>query len=119
MLEDGPRGLNNEQSQDGAVGLEGEDEDLATFGIDWEEMDDEYLMEHHYEHNPPQFDNPFTSTPFTLSEVICTPPNCPFSAEGTHQLDLYLSQVVDLSSHSMLVRKAAWAQALQICTHLG
>ena len=118
MLEDGPRGIIREQSRDQAGDLEEENEDLATFGIDWEEMDDEQLMGHHHEHNPPQLDNPFTTSPSTLSEVICTPPGCPFSTESVHQLNLHLSQVVDLTSHSMLVRRVAWVEALRICTHL-
>jgi len=116
MLEDGPRGLNDGPSQGG--GLERDGEDLTTFGIDWEEMDNERLMEHHYEHNPPEFDNPFATSPFTLSEVVCTPPDCPFPAEGVRQLNLHLSQVVDLTSHSMLVRRAVWVQALHISTQL-
>lgn len=115
MLEDGPRGVtNNEQWSHEA----GEDEDLATYGIDWEAMEDEQLMEHHYGNNPPQVDNPFTATPSTLSEVTCIPPNCPLSDVCIHQLDFHLSQVVDLTSHSMLVRRVVWIEALHICTRL-
>ena len=114
MLEDGPRGLNGGQPQ---LGVD-EVEDLTTHGIDWEVMDDERLMEHYFEHNPPQLDNPFATSPSTLSEVVCTPPDCPISAEAIHQLDLHLSQAVDLASHSMLVRRAVWIHAIHICTQL-
>ena len=124
MLEDGPRGVSDGQrirDGDGDPGVEDEeveDEDLATYGIDWDAMDDEQLMEHHYENNPPQLSNPFETAPPTLSEVTCAPPSCPLSEEAVHQLDLHLSQGVDLTSHSMLVRRTVWVEALQICTHL-
>jgi hypothetical protein len=114
MLEDGPRGLQGRLLPDGEV----EGEDISTFGIDWEDMEDERLMEHHYQHNPPQLDNPFTSAPNVLSEVTCTPPDCPLSVESVYQLNLNLSRVVDLSSRSMLVRRHVWIEALRICTQI-
>ena len=83
MLEDGPRGVSDGQwihNGDGDPGVE--DKDLATYGINWDAMDDEQLMEHHYENNPPQLSNPFETAPPTLSEVTCTPPSCPLLALG-------------------------------------
>jgi hypothetical protein len=79
-------------------------------------MDNEALMEHHHRHNPIQLDNPFSASPSTLSEVVCTPPDCPLLAESVHQLDLYLSQVADINSHSMLVRRNIWIEALRVCS---
>jgi len=119
VLEDGPRGFNGPMAQRREDGLEDGEEDISTFGIDWDAMDDEVLMEHHYLHNPIQPNNPFDTAPSTLSEVVCTPPDCPLSAEGVHQLDLYLPHVVDVSSRSMLVRRTVWVEALRICSQVS
>jgi hypothetical protein len=117
MLEDGPRGLSGPR-QNSEGGLDGlaEGEDVTLYGIDWEEMEDDQLLAHHFQHNPIQHNNPFNTAPSALSEVECTPPGCPLSAESIHQLDNYLSQVVDVNSRSMLVRRTIWAQALYICS---
>ena len=79
MFEDGPRGLNgpcqNGQDQGELDELEG-GKDMSLYGVDWDIMDDEVLMEHHYQHNPIQGENgenPFSTTPATLSEVKCIP----------------------------------------------
>lgn len=121
MLEDGPRGLNGpRQGQEGdQEELEEGEEDISLFGIDWEDMDNEMLMEHHYQHNPIQLDNPFSTAPTTLSEVICKPPDCPLPAESVAQLDYGLSQFVDISSRSMLVRRTIWCEALDICSQIS
>ena len=120
MLDDGPRGLNGPRFQGGDGRLDGLDdgEDLSAFGVDWEVMDDEALMEHHYRHNPTPLDNPFGAPP-TLSEVICTPPGCPLPPGSTHQLDSHLSRVSDVDSHSMLVRRTVWVEALRICSQIS
>ena len=120
MLEDGPRGLGGSSSQAGEAEQEGfeDGEDLTTFGIDWEDMDNEVLMEHHHRHNSLQADNPFSTTPSTLSEVICVPPDCPLSDEGIRQLDYYLSQNTNSNSHSILIRRNIWVEAIRICTQI-
>ena len=121
LLEDGPHGVNDDgewphnRTEDGEAG---EEEDLAMYGIDWQAMDDEQLMEHHHEHNLPQHENPFMTAPAVLSEVTCTPPDCPLLDESVHQFNIHLSQTVDLASHSMLVRRKAWVEALEICSNL-
>ena len=53
MLEDGPCGLNgSRQNREGDQdGLE-EGGDVSLYGVDWEDMEDELLMTHHYQHNP-------------------------------------------------------------------
>lgn len=119
MLEDGPRGLSGPSSEGADLdGLE-DGEDVTTFGIDWEDMDNEALMEHHHQHNSFQADNSFSTPPSTLSEVICTPPNCPLSDEGIHQLDYYLTHALNSNSHSMLIRRNVWVEALRICTQIS
>jgi len=117
MLEDGPRGLNGPHQNRGRDGLE-DGEDTSLYGVDWEDMDNEEIMEHHYRHNPVQLDNPFSTAPSALSEVECTPPDCPLSAESVHQLDHYLTRIVDVASRSMLIRRTTWAEALHVCSQV-
>jgi hypothetical protein len=119
MLEDGPRGLsgprqNREGDQDGL----GEIGDISLYGVDWEDMDNEELMEHYYQHNSVQLNNPFSTAPATLSEVVCTPPNCPLPAESITQLNLYLTQPTNPNPRSMLIRRTIWREALQICNQI-
>jgi len=85
MLEDGPHGLNGphhngDKDQDGV-------EDITFYGVDWDDMDNKVLMGHHYEYNPIQLENAFSTAPATLSEVVCTPPGCPLLAESIAQLN--------------------------------
>jgi hypothetical protein len=117
MLEDGPRGLNGPRSRD-PDGLE-DGEDISAFGIDWEDMDNRELMEHHYRHNPIQLDNPFSTAPSALSEVICSPPDCPIPGEIVRQLDQGLSQILNVNSRSMLMRRTVWAEALRVCSQMS
>ena len=117
MIEDGPRGLNGLR-QDGDGDQDGV-EDITLYGVDWDDMDNEVLMDHHHEHNPIQLDNPFSTAPTTLSEVICTPPDCPLLAESIVQLNHRLVQLANVDSRSMLVRRTIWREALHICSQIS
>jgi hypothetical protein len=115
VLDDGPRGLNGPRQNMEGDQDEFEGEDISLYGIDWE---DEVLVTHHHQYNPILLDNPFGTAPSTLSEVECTPPDCPLSAEGILQLDHYLPQVLDISSRNMVIRRSIWIEALRICSHI-
>ena len=115
MIEDGPQGLNGSRWNRPGEGDVLEDGDISLYGINWEDMEDKVLMVHHHHYHSVPLDNPFVTGPPSLSEVECTSPNSPLSAEGICQLDHYLSQMVDVNSRSMLVRRIIWAQALRIC----
>ena len=121
MFEDGPRGLNgphqNGRDQDEQGELEGE-EDLSLYGVDREVMDNKALMEHHYQYNPTLGANPFSAAPNSLSEVKCTPPDCPLSAESVIQLDHHLGQLIDIGSRSMLIHRTIWLQAIHTCSQI-
>jgi hypothetical protein len=118
IFEDGPRGINGPR-QNWEEELDPlEQDDISLHGVDWEAMDDEALMTHHYQSNSIHTDNPFGTTPLTLSAVECIPPNCPLSAETIHHLRCYLSQVVDVTSRSMLVRRTVWTEALRFCSQI-
>lgn len=112
MLQEGLRGVSTHGPADEEV------EDLASYGVDWEVNDNEHLMSHLLDNNPEEWedDNPFISSslPGTLTEVLCDPPNCPFTEQQVSDLDTALSRRVDLFSKSMRVRRLIWQEALQI-----
>lgn len=117
MIQDGPRGI---ITQDGVPQPADEVDDLASYGIDWEVADDAVLMQHLLENNPQDWDddNPFSLGPTKLSEVVCDPPNCPFSEEQVEYLGQELSGRVDIDSRNMQVRRLVWVDALALCTQL-
>jgi hypothetical protein len=120
IIEDGPRGFADETE---AHLDDHEVEDPSIFGIDWEDMEDDVLMEHHRRHNSQEpfdnpevsYDSPFERGPEKLSEVICDPPIGPFDDEEIMWLTEELPRRVDVRSNSMLVRRQVWIHALDIC----
>ncbi|KAJ7752189.1 hypothetical protein DFH07DRAFT_700567, partial [Mycena maculata] len=95
-------------------------EDINEYGIDWEVNQEPELMAHLLENNPHELagqnNDPFapSSTPANLSEVLCDPPNCPFTGTQLQSLDHRLSTEVDLFSRNMNVRRVVWQKALEI-----
>ena len=119
MLEEGVRGLGARN-----VSPAHEDvspEDLPSYGVDWQVMQDPILMAQHRLNNPQETDaNPFSSatTPTHLSEVVCDPPNCPFTEEGLQHFLQQLNHNVDRSSRDMNIRRLVWQQALTLCERI-
>ena len=115
MYQDGPRGVEYQ-----LVPPEEEVDDLEVYGVDWEDAEDPVLMAHLHANNPQDEDeNPFhTTTPSSLSDVPCEPPNCPLTPEEVVILDTILAQRVNLSSRSMVVRRVVWEEALSICNNI-
>ncbi|KAJ7756662.1 hypothetical protein B0H16DRAFT_1249481, partial [Mycena metata] len=94
-------------------------ENINEYGVDWEVAQDPELVAHLLENNPHECTNandPFASasTPANLSEVLCDPPNCPFTPAQLQLLDQHLSASVDLFSRNMTVRRLVWIRALEI-----
>lgn len=120
MLQDGPRGLEHATTSDIDDNL-GEDE-LATYGIDWEAHLNPVLMNQALENEPQDWEdeNPFqsVSTPDHMAEVLCDPPNCPLTALEIQGLDNELAERVDLSLQDMEVRKLIWVEGLDICRNI-
>ncbi|KAH7911441.1 hypothetical protein BJ138DRAFT_1006568 [Hygrophoropsis aurantiaca] len=112
MIEDGPRGIEALLAPP-----EEEVDDLATYGVDWDVINDPVLMEHLRLHNPHEQDNnnPFSSGPATLSEVPCEPPNCPLHLDQIIELDQQLAHRVDTMSRNMQIRRLVWQEAMDIC----
>ena len=121
MLREGPRGISSVLAQEEEEVIE----DLNDYGVDWEVNEEPELIAHLLENNPherPAVDNndPFasSSTPANLSEVLCEPPNCPFTPAQLQLLDTRLSTSVDLFSRNMTVRRVVWRAALDIARNI-
>ncbi|KAJ6524767.1 hypothetical protein B0H19DRAFT_971758 [Mycena capillaripes] len=119
MLREEPRGISSFLAPD-----EEEIENINEYGVDWEVNDEPELVAHLLENNlherfEPNSD-PFapSSTPANLSEVLCDPPNCPFTAAQLQLLDSQLSADVDLFSRNMNVRRLVWRSALEIARNI-
>jgi hypothetical protein len=116
LLQDGPRGIQTLLAQP----VEEDIGDPAAYGIDWDVADDPALMDHLLESNPQDWvnSNPFSNAPAEFSEVICTPPRCPFTFNQVQDLDAQLQARVDVNSRNMQVRKLVWLEALAICEQI-
>ena len=114
MVRHGPRGLAAVTTPEDA-----HVEDLANYGVDWEALEDDTLMAHHFEHNPlplASSERPFSTTePPELSTVTCDPPRCPLSATQVARLNAHLQRHVDRSDRDMLARRLVWISALEFC----
>jgi hypothetical protein len=112
MIQDGPRGI-----QRLLTALDEDVDDLSAYGVDWEDMEDAVVMNHLLDQNPQDWDdeNPFTTAPSSLSEVICEPPNCPFTSAQVDYLDRQLALRVDVGSRNMNTRRLVWLRALELC----
>lgn len=122
LVEDGPRGLsgvrvnNAEENNDDEVLA-----DIEGYGVDWEGMADERLLEHFRENHPDETDDtqPFRpDAPPRMNEVLCEAPNTPFSAEHVQWMDATLGTRVDLSTKDMNIRRLIWREALNLCDYI-
>ena len=117
MHVDGPRGI----PLPAANRTEDVVDDIEMYGVDWEAAEDPSLMNHLRDNNPQDWDsnNPFNvAPPASLSNVPCEPPNCPFTPFQVQILDTTLRQRVNIESRSMIVRRAVWQVALEVCNEI-
>jgi hypothetical protein len=114
MLEKGVRGFDDEMP-----GYEDEEtEDPASYGIDWEAIDDPRVLAHHSFHNQPDElgDNPFmTQRPQHFSEVNVPQADSPLSPQQLDHLSEYIHSSQLFQSRSMESRRLLWNSALQLC----
>jgi hypothetical protein len=63
MIEDGPCGVHGPWSQNGQEDQDQleEEEDTPSYGIDWEDMEDDELMQHFHQHNSVPLNNPLNN----------------------------------------------------------
>jgi hypothetical protein len=115
VIEHGHRGVFIESGEDQGV------EDIASYGIDWNDLDDRRIRAHHDTRNPEDSDstNPFVSNhpDSDLSHVEVPESRCPFADA---QLRSFLSDVQPLLDSSLHIdmhsRRLLWIQALALAS---
>ena len=116
------------------VGLEDppvlNEQDQTSYGIDWDELDDTHIIEHHRDRHatgarPNQTDpafNPFLAlNPADMHCVVVPNIRCPFSNHQIEELSAYLTSHVSeemRSTPDMHARACAWDLALHYCSNL-
>lgn len=130
-IEHGPCGISNflaaEDKDDEDV------DDLEAYGVDWEVHNNAALMAHLLERCKEEEgatilsrdDNSMGGVtqqsrgwPVRMANVPCKPPNNPFSEVQIHILLERLTQVTDVYSREILVRRQVWIAALRIINEL-
>lgn len=92
---------------------------VHEYGIDWEALDDNQILQHHVGHNHPDHltNNPFVAHwPEEYHVVEVLEPNCPFSQEQVAWLDQALQ---GFPVETMDQCQTIWAYALNLSLHLG
>ncbi|KAG1786235.1 hypothetical protein EV424DRAFT_1326444 [Suillus variegatus] len=115
VVEYGHRGVFIESGEDQGV------EDIASYGIDWNDLDDRRIRAHHDTRNPEDGDstNPFVSNhpDSDLSHVEVPESRCPFADA---QLQSFLSNVQPLLDSSLHIdmhsRRLLWIQTLALAS---
>ncbi|KAF8237871.1 hypothetical protein L208DRAFT_1506120, partial [Tricholoma matsutake] len=110
--------------ENGGHGIQVEDlpqpseEDIAEYGIDWDDIDNPCTMHHHRDYNTgDDHANPFlTNNPDQMSHIEVPTARSPFSAEQIQHLDTQLSLLPFFSHQDMNSRCLLWIDALAIAT---
>ncbi|PPQ96981.1 hypothetical protein CVT26_006427 [Gymnopilus dilepis] len=113
MMENGPQGMQ--------YLLDEHIEDLANYGVDWEDADNPQIMQHLLANNPNEAgDRAWTARnlPPRMNEVVCEAPTAPLLPPLVQILDQALLTRVNLQSDDMGVRQVVWMEALNIFVHL-
>jgi len=98
-------------------------EDLQSYGVDWEALDDPQLLRHHNSHNEntdieamidPGSD--ITNRPQHHLSLVEVPEfDSPFTNEELVILEEHIVQIPEFHSRNMDDRKSVWVQALALC----
>ncbi|KAI0040931.1 hypothetical protein FA95DRAFT_1502103 [Auriscalpium vulgare] len=97
---------------------EGTDDDLAEFGIDWNDIENRQVMNHHNAENNVQADgdpnNPFVSNqPDQLSHVEVSDARCPFNTNQLQIFNTYLHTLPYINFKDMASRRLVWISAYE------
>lgn len=102
-------------------------EDLVGYGVDWNELEDCDILQHHHTHNFPSTMEPLTephqpfgrsNQPPHMSLVEVPSFDSPFTDDELDALNEHLIQLPQVNSRRMGDRKAIWMQALAFCRAL-
>ena len=93
-------------------------EDPATYGVDWEDLQNPALLNHHNQHNPHEIerleeDRP-SRRPQHLSLVEIPVFACPLTYDQAVVFDEGVAALPELLSRDMRDRRSLWTQALEI-----
>ena len=115
MITNGPRGISHLIQLDDADDVN----NLKLYGVDWDGVNNPELMEHLLERSAVehQYDNAGDDTlrlPNHMANVVCDPPENPFSPEQIDYLFQQLCATVDLTTRDMLLRHTIWDTALHV-----
>ena len=110
MIQNDPRGIHPADDE----GLE----DVDSYGIDWEDYDNDQILNHYcqsnLEDNPNQ--NLFIShRPERLTHVYVDEPGCPLTEEQIIYLNSQLNSLPYIHSRNMDSYRLIWIFALRIC----
>jgi len=111
MVENGVHGLDHLQNND-------DEDNLDSYGIDWDAYFDDTLQEHHTQNNQSNHihnDNPFqTHSPRFMSHVEVKPPPSPFTPDQMALFENHVEQIPFRHATSMESRRLLWTTALVI-----
>ncbi|KIY61866.1 hypothetical protein CYLTODRAFT_362264 [Cylindrobasidium torrendii FP15055 ss-10] len=123
MMENGIRGMDQilQVDDDDRTNLTSA-ADIDAYGIDWEDIEDSGLREHHRETNLADSEDAWnaflTHRPEHFSHVEVTSGECPFTVEEVSRLDSHLHSLQILSLHDMSSRRLVWLEAVAFCANL-
>jgi hypothetical protein len=113
MIQNGPRGIHPADDD--------EIEDMQSYGIDWEDFDDDDILEHHRQANQTDNpdDNPFMPhRPERLTRIDVTEPGCPFTEDQIIYLNSELNALPYIHSRTMDSYRLIWISGLRISEHI-
>lgn len=122
MHRDGPRGF--ERANEGSLPIAwnpetNTPENLERYGVDWEDHNDDNVMEHFFSQNPDENMDPGNfAPPQELSHVPCDPPPCPIRQEDIDRLQQLVLNHDHAQSQHMEGRRQIWIDALGFCMDL-
>lgn len=95
-------------------------QDLATYGVDWEDLENRHLLGHHNQHNPQAAENfpEGSNLPARLSTVEVPEFDCPLSVEEARLFNNALPQLSEFGQRDMASRRSLWIEALGILNHI-
>ncbi|KAF7430680.1 hypothetical protein PC9H_006389 [Pleurotus ostreatus] len=92
------------------------DEEYAAYGVDWDDILNERLREHHNTHNSDHHgtSNPFVSDlPDHMPHVKVTDARCPFSEDQLEALNTFVQNLPMINVADMNSRRLVWITTLE------
>lgn len=96
-------------------------DNIDSYGIDWDDIDNRHLRSHHDTHNSPDDDgtNPFVSNqPTQLSNVEVPDARCPFTAEQLQRFQYQIDPLLNQTHPDTHSRRLLWVQVLAVASSI-